>query len=84
VPGGEKTVETTADRLRQEGILIGEAKAFKVMLQELLLDRFDMLHPALEEKINSINSQETLKYLFRKAMKVESIQEFSRIIDRLS
>ena len=54
------------------------------MLQEILFDKFDMLHPPLEEKIKSINSQETLKYLFRKAMKVESIQEFSRIIDRLS
>ena len=89
-------METTADRLRQEGrlegrneglkegITIGEYRALQVMLIEVLQDNFGILPPVLMDKIKSINFTETLTYLFRQALKVESIQEFNRIIDRLS
>jgi flagellar biosynthesis/type III secretory pathway protein FliH len=118
LPKGEKTVETTADMLIQEGreqgieqgivqgiekgivqgivqgiekgiekgIQIGESRAryrsIQDMLQELLQERFDSTDPQLMEKIRSIESAETLKELFRKALRTDSLQEFSRIVDR--
>ena len=95
VPKGVETVETTASRLRQEGfdegVLIGEAKGeargeamgIQIILEELLQERFGVIHPVLTNKIKSIEPADTLKGLFRQALKVESIQEFNRILDRL-
>ena len=91
VPKGVETVETTASRLRQEGfdegVLIGEArgeaKGIQFVLVEVLLERFGMIHQVLDTKIKSIETTTTLKGLFRQALKVESIQEFNRILDRL-
>ena len=92
-------METTADQLIQEGIKRGiqigesrgiqigesrgESRGIQVMIQELLQERFDIVHPSLSQKIKSIESAETLKALFRKALKIESLQEFDRTIDRV-
>ena len=95
LPKGDETVETTADQLRQEGIQIGEvrgeakgeargeAKAIQSMIQELLQERFDVIHPVLAEKVKRVQSTETLKGLFRQALKTESMQEFNRVVDRI-
>ena len=99
LPKGEETVKTTADQLIQEGmnqgIQIGELKGIQIgesrgeyrgiqiMLQELLQERFGVIHPVLAEKIKSIESTETLKGLFRQALKAESLHEFNRIVDRM-
>jgi hypothetical protein len=91
LPKGDETVETTAYQLRQEGIQIGEvrgeargeAKAIQNMIQELLQERFDVIHPVLAEKVKRVQSTETLKGLFRQALKTESMQEFNRVVDRI-
>jgi len=95
LPKGDETVETTAYQLRQEGkkqgIQIGEvigeargeAKAIQSMIQELLQERFDVIHPVLAEKVKRVQSTETLKGLFRQALKTESMQEFNRVVDRI-
>ena len=91
VPKGVETVETTASRLRQEGfdegVLIGESRGesrgIQIMLEELLQERFGVIHPVITNKIKSIASTNTLKGLVREAVKVESMQEFNRILDRL-
>jgi hypothetical protein len=87
VPKGEEIVETTASRLRQEGInegvLIGETRGIQIMLKELLLEKFGVIHPVLADKIEFIESTDALKGLFRQALKVESLQEFNRILDRM-
>jgi predicted transposase/invertase (TIGR01784 family) len=86
LPKGDETVETTADQLRQEGIQIGEvreAKGIQSMIQELLQERFDVIQPVLAEKVKRVESIETLKLLFRQALKTESMQEFNRVVDRI-
>ena len=87
LPKGDETVETTAYQLRQEGkkqgIQIGEAKAIQSMIQELLQERFGVIHPVLAGKVKIIESTETLKGLFRQALKTESMQEFNRVVDRI-
>ena len=85
VPKGVEIVETTASRLRQEGfnegVLIGKSRGIQIMLEEILQDRFGVIHPVLVKKMEIIESADTLKGLFRQALKVESIQEFNRILD---
>ena len=95
LPKGEETVETTAEQLIKEGmdrgILIGESrgesrgesKAIQIMLLEVLQDRFGVIHPVLAGKIKSVESTETLKGLFRQALKTKSMQEFDQIVDRV-
>jgi predicted transposase/invertase (TIGR01784 family) len=61
----------------------GESRGIQVMINELLQERFDIVHPSISQKIKSIESTETLKALFRKALKIESLQEFDRTIDRV-
>ena len=51
------------------------------MLEELLQERFGVIHPVIANKIKSIESSDTLKGLFRQALRVESMQEFNRILD---
>ena len=86
-------METIADQLRQEGkkqgIQIGEAreargaKEIQSMIHELLQERFDVIQPVLAEKVKRVESTETLKWLFRQALKTESMQEFNRVVDRI-
>ena len=87
LPKGDETVETAAYQLRQEGkkqgIQIGEAKAIQSMIHELLQERFGVIHPVLAGKVKIIESTETLKGLFRQALKTESMQEFNRVVDRI-
>ena len=95
LPKGDETVETTAYQLRQEGKRLGiqigevigeakgEAKAIQSMIQELLQERFGVIHPVLAGKVKIIESTETLKGLFRQALKTESMQEFNRVVDRI-
>ncbi len=83
LPKGDETVETTAYQLRQEGIQIGEAKGIQSMIHELLQERFDVIQPVLAEKVKRVESIETLKLLFRQALKTESMQEFNRVVDRI-
>jgi hypothetical protein len=53
------------------------------MLEEFLQERFGVIHPMLANKIKSIETTNTLKGLFRQALKVESMQEFNRILDKV-
>ena len=97
IPKGVEIMETTASILRQEGfdegVLIGESRGIQIgesmgesratqtNLEELLQERFGVIHPMIAEKIKSVKIKDTLKGLFRQALKVESMQEFNRILD---
>ena len=59
----------------------GESRGIQIMLEELLQERFGVIHPMIAEKIKSVKNKDTLKGLFRQALKVESMQEFNRILD---
>ena len=91
LPKGDETVKTIADQLRQEGIQIGEARAaaraeargIQSTILDILQERFDVIHPVLAEKVKRVESTETLKGLFRQALKTESMQEFNRVVDKI-
>ena len=99
LPKGDETVETAAYQLRQEGkkqgIQIGEvigeargeakgeAKGIQIVIQDILQERFGVIHPVLAEKVKTVKSTETLKGLYRQALKTESMQEFNRVVDRI-
>jgi 3-hydroxyacyl-CoA dehydrogenase len=87
LPKGDETVKTIADQLRQEGIQIGEARAEARGIQSTIIDilqeRFDVIHPVLAEKVKRVECKETLRGLFRQALKTESMQEFNRVVDRI-
>ena len=87
LPKGDETVETAAYQLRQEGIQIGEvrgeARGIQIVIQDILQERFGVIHPVLAEKVKTVKSTETLKGLYRQALKTKSMQEFNRVVDRI-
>ena len=81
--GESRGIQIGESRGIQIGESRGESRGIQVMINELLQERFDIVHPSISQKIKSIESTETLKALFRKALKIESLQEFDRTIDRV-
>jgi hypothetical protein len=53
------------------------------VIQDILQERFGVIHPVLAEKVKTVKSTETLKGLYRQALKTESMQEFNRVVDRI-
>lgn len=93
LPQGEEIVNTAAENLRQEGydraiqekgkwISEGEQRGEQNMLIEALQEKFGPVHPALVNKVRSIQSTETLKGLFRQIFKLNSLEEFTREVDK--
>ena len=97
-PGGEEMVGTAAQEIeekvkqqydRQKEKWISEAKSegkvenAQEMLLELLEDELDVPSKAMIDNIRSINSYEILRGLFKKARKVNSLEEFSQELDRV-
>jgi hypothetical protein len=81
-------VRTTADVLREEGygrgvlegeqqgILKGECKAAQDMLFDALVEKFGTIHSSLVSRLNSIQSPDTLKMLFKQSLRVNTLEEF--------
>jgi hypothetical protein len=60
----------------------GEIKTFQKLIIENLTERFDVVGPGLTEKIQSIQSLETLNALFRKTNRVNSLEEFKELVNK--
>ncbi len=79
-------METIADALRkegeQQGISLGELKKSREMLLEAISERFGAINPDLVRRINSIESHETLKMLFKQTFRVDSLEEFKEQVLR--
>ena len=96
--GGEYIMNTLAEELQQEGIIIGEQRGIIIgeqrgeqkgelrTIRQLLLitlqDRFDLLPQYLINDIKSIESPETLNELFRRTLKCESLEQFKGWINK--
>jgi predicted transposase/invertase (TIGR01784 family) len=88
LPGGVETVRTTADVLREEGygrgvlegeqqgILKGECKAAQDMLFDALVEKFGTIRSSLVSRLNSIQSPDTLKMLFKQSLRLSTLEEF--------
>lgn len=96
--GGKDIMNTLAEqwmregyeRAEQEFILAkqrwigeGEQRGEQNMLIEALQERFGPVHPALVNKIRSIQSTETIKGLFRQAFKLDSLETFTKELDKI-
>jgi predicted transposase YdaD len=65
-------------RGEQRGILTG----LKEAIFEAILIKLEYIRPAMEEKINQIESRQTLKALHKSLFKLQSLEEFEQLIDK--
>ena len=65
-------------RGEQRGILTG----LKEAIFEAILINFEYIRPDMEEKINQIESRQTLKLLLKSLFKVRSLEEFENFLDK--
>ncbi|MEW5804387.1 MAG: hypothetical protein AB1847_20010, partial [bacterium] len=64
----------------QEGVQQGIIQNAREAVIDSLEARFDVVQESMIKTINEINDPSTLKVLLRKAVKVESLDEFARIV----
>ncbi|HMB30822.1 MAG TPA: Rpn family recombination-promoting nuclease/putative transposase [Desulfohalobiaceae bacterium] len=92
--GGEKVMNTLAEQWIQEGeqrilkkkdkwIDQGKIQNSQEMLIEYIQDELDIPSQKLIDKIRSIKSYDLLRGLFRKARKVNSLDEFAREMEKV-
>ena len=94
LPAGGETMETIAEMLEkrgeERGISLGEKRGeqrgklenSREMLLEAVSERFGMVSSDLVRRINSIESHETLKMLFKQTFRMESLDEFKEQVHR--
>ena len=66
----------------QRGEKKGELKNSREMLLEAVGEKFGLVSPDLVRRINSIESHETLKMLFKQTFRVKSLEEFKEQVYR--
>ena len=66
----------------QRGEQRGELKKSQEMLLEAVSEKFGTVSPDLVRRINSIESHETLKMLFKQTFRVDSLEEFKKQVNR--
>ena len=89
-PGGEEMTGTALQEIEERVEKTrkphwehqGEIKNAQQYILENLTERFDVVGPGLTEKIQSIQSLETLNALFRKTNRVNSLEEFRELINK--
>ena len=79
-------MNTLAEQWIREGRAEGEAKGETKGQQDLLItavqEKFGTVHPAIVNKIRSIQSKETIQGLFKDVLRLGNFQEFSRELDK--
>jgi uncharacterized protein (DUF2235 family) len=96
--GGMRVMTTLAEEWKQEGrqeILVkkdqwereaekkGEIRTTQEMIIEYIQDELDIPSQKLIDKIRAINSYDLLRGLFRKARKVNSLDEFVKEVEKV-
>ncbi|SHG34733.1 hypothetical protein SAMN02745206_03721 [Desulfacinum infernum DSM 9756] len=67
-----------------EGLQKGMIEVAQEMVLEVLGERFALVPRDVEERVLAVDSRRQLKELLRKALRVESIEEFRKILDNAS
>ena len=86
----ETIAEMLEKRGEERGISLGEKRGeqrgklenSREMLLEAVSERFGMVSSDLVRRINSIESHETLKMLFKQTFRMESLDEFKEQVHR--
>lgn len=89
--GGEKMYGVAAQEIINEAIARekpyweqqGEIKNAQQYIIENLTERFDVVGQSLSEKIKSIQSLDILNMLFKKTHRVNSVEEFDQLVDKV-
>jgi len=55
----------------------------KIVIAELLIEKFDYVTKEIKEKLNTINDEEILDSLFRKAVRIDSIKSFETLLEKV-
>jgi hypothetical protein len=66
----------------EEGKTLGTLEACRKMVLNLLFEKFGIVPPELSGEVKRITDQELLEFLFRQALKCETMQDFERILIR--
>ncbi|WP_291322652.1 hypothetical protein [Desulfonatronospira sp.] len=61
----------------------GEIKNAQQYIIESLTERFDVVGKSLSEKIKSIQSLDILNMLFKKTHRVNSVEEFDQLVNKV-
>ncbi len=61
----------------------GEIKKAQQFIIENLTEKFDVVGQSLSEKIKSIQSLDILNMLFKKTHRVNSVEEFDQLVDKV-
>ena len=72
------------DRKKEQIAVEVEIKNSKEMLLEAISEKFGAVSPDLVRRINSMDSPETLKMLFKQTFRVESLEEFKEQVHRVT
>lgn len=91
-PEGSEMIMSLAERLKEEGIeeglekgrLEGEIKNVKKNIRNLLFSRFEVTDVEINKKLDELHDILILDSLFNKAMSVESLDEFRKILDNVT
>ncbi len=90
--GGETIMETLADQWLKEGedrgVVLGREQGKIENAQQYILEnlteRFGIVNQRLTDKVKSIQSPDTLNALFKQTNRVNSLDDFSRLVDKAS
>ena len=75
---------TSIERLGMEkGMEKGMIKKAKQVIIEVLQERFGVVDREIQKKVTEINSHEILSELFRKSLRVSSLEEFQEELKKI-
>ncbi len=91
-PEGSEIIMSLAERLEEEalerglekGRLEGEIANSKKSIRNILFNRFELTDVEVNKKLNELNDMVILENLFNRAMSVESLDEFRKILDNVT
>ncbi len=69
---------------RKEGLLEGLEKGVREMLMDVLIESFGILPTHVSEKIKAISQTDTLRSLFRAALKSKNLEQFTSMLNQVS
>lgn len=91
-PEGSEIIMSLAERLEEEalerglekGRLEGEIKTVKKNIRNILFSRFELTDVEVNKKLEKLDDILILDSLFNKAISIESLDEFKRILDNVT
>ena len=68
---------------REEAAKEADIKRLRIVITEILIEKFDYVTKEIKEKLNTINDEEILDSLFRKAVRIDSNKSFETLLEKV-